>query len=311
MIVDFIRTYRNRFGVESICETLTAHGIAIAPSTFYAHQSRGFGPTGAELDEAYAAHHIYRLWEENRKVYGRRKLWKAAIRDGMLIGRDQVERLMKITGIRGVSRGMHRKKTTVANPAHRRHPDRINRRWTYPSHPDQWWIADFTYAWTREGFCYVAFIVDAYSRQVLGWVVTTVMDTRMVLMALEHALFSRKRTRMDFTATGIVHHSDAGAQYTSLAFTDALADAGLQGSIGSVGDALDNAMMESTIGLYKTELIDVDPARTWRDAREVETETASWVYWYNHQRLHSSIGDVPPIEYEQDYEEFNTTRKAQ
>lgn len=130
-------------------------------------------------------------------------------------------------------------------------------------------------------------------------------------MALEHALFSRKRTRMDFTATGIVDHSDAGAQYTSLAFTDALADAGLQGSIGSVGDALDNAMMESTIGLYKTELIDVDPARTWRDAREVETETASWVYWYNHQRLHSSIGDVPPIEYEQDYEEFNTTRKAQ
>ena len=229
----------------------------------------------------------------------------------MLIGRDQVERLMKITGIRGVSRGMHRKKTTVANPAHRRHPDLVDRRWTYPWHPDQWWIADFTYAWTREGFCYVAFIVDAYSRQVLGWVVTTVMDTRMVLMALEHALFSRKRTRMDFTATGIVHHSDAGVQYTSLAFTDALADAGLQGSIGSVGDALDNAMMESTIGLYKTELIDLDPARTWRDAREVETETASWIYWYNHQRLHSSIGDVPPIEYEQDYEEFNTTRKAQ
>lgn len=309
--MDFIRNYRNRFGVWPICETLTAHGIAIAPSTFYAHQSRGFGPTGAELDEAYAAHRIYRLWEENRKVYGRRKLWKAAIRDGMLIGRDQVERLMKITGIRGVSRGMHRKKTTVANPAHRRHPDRIGCRWRYPSHPDQWWIADFTYAWTREGFCYVAFIVDAYSRQVLGWVVTTVMDTRMVLMALEHALFSRKRTRMDFTATGIVHHSDAGVQYTSLAFTDALADAGLQGSIGSVGDALDNAMMESTIGLYKTELIDVDPARTWRDAREVETETASWVYRYNHQRLHSSIGDVPPIEYEQDYEEFNTTRKAQ
>lgn len=311
MIVDSIRTYRHRFGVEPICDTLTAHGIAIAPSTFYTHQSRGFGPSSTELDEAYAAHRIYRLWEENRKVYGRRKLWKAAIRDGMLIGRDQVERLMKITGIRGVSRGMHRKKTTVANPVHRRHPDRIGRRWRYPSHPDQWWIADFTYAWTREGFCYVAFIVDAYSRQVLGWVVTTVMDTRMVLMALEHALFSRKRTRMDFTATGIVHHSDAGAQYTSLAFTNALAEAGLQGSIGSVGDALDNAMMESTIGLYKTELIDVDPARTWRDAREVETETASWVYWYNHQRLHSSIGDVPPIEYEQDYEEFNTTRKAQ
>ncbi|MDY3126913.1 MAG: DDE-type integrase/transposase/recombinase [Corynebacterium sp.] len=210
--MDFIRTYRHRFGVEPICETLTAHGIAIAPSTFYAHQARGFGPSDAELDQAYAAHRIYRLWEANRKVYGRRKLWKAAVRDGMSIGRDQVERLMKITGIRGVSRGMHRKKTTVANPAHRRHPDRINRRWTYPSHPDQWWIADFTYVWTRQGFCYVAFIVDAYSRMILGWVVTTVMDTRMVLMALEHALFSRRRTRMDFTSTGIVHHSDAGAQ---------------------------------------------------------------------------------------------------
>ncbi|TVS21810.1 DDE-type integrase/transposase/recombinase, partial [Corynebacterium sanguinis] len=210
--MEFIRTYRHRFGVESICETLTAHGIAIAPSTFYDHQARGFGPSDAELDEAYAAHRIYRLWEANRKVYGRRKLWKSAIRDGMTVGRDQVERLMKITGIKGVSRGMHRKKTTVATPAHRRHPDLINRRWAYPSHPDQWWIADFTYVWTREGFCYVAFIVDAYSRMILGWVVTTVMDTRMVLMALEHALFSRRRTRMDFTATGIVHHSDAGAQ---------------------------------------------------------------------------------------------------
>lgn len=306
MIVEFIRTYRKRFGVEPICETLTAHGIAIAPSTFYAHQARGFGPSEAELDEAYDAHRIFRLWEGDRKVYGRRKLWKTAIRDGMTIGRDQVERLMKITGIHGVSRGMHCKKTTVAHPAHRRHPDLINRRWSHPTRPDQWWIADFTYVWTSKGFCYVAFIVDAYSRMILGWVVT-----RMVLMALEHALFSRKRTRMGFTATGIVHHSDAGAQYTSLAFTDALTDAGLQGSIGSVGDALDNAMMESTIGLYKTELIGFDPRRTWRDAQEVETETASWVYWYNHQHLHSSIGDVPPIEYEQDYEEFNITRKAQ
>jgi putative transposase len=212
VIVDFIRTYRHRFGVEPICETLTAHGIAIAPSTFYAYQTRGFGPTDAELDEAYAAHRIYRLSEGNRKVYGRRKLWKAAIRDRMIIGRDQVERLMKVTGIRGVSRGVHRKKTTMANPTHRRHPDLINRRWTHPSRPDQWWIADFTYVWTSQGFCYVAFIVDAYSRMILGCVVTTVMDTRMVLMAFEHALFSRRRTRLDFTSDGIVHHSDAGAQ---------------------------------------------------------------------------------------------------
>ncbi len=146
---------------------------------------------------------------------------------------------------------------------------------------------------------------------IIGWMVTTVMDIRMVLMALEHALFARRRTKMNFTSSGIVHHSHAGAQYTSLAFTDALVEAGLQGSIGSVGDALDNAMMESTIGLYKTELIDFDPSRTWRDAKEVETETASWIYWYNNQRLHSSINDVPPIEYEQDYEELNTIQQAQ
>lgn len=309
--MEFIHLYRKRFGVESICDTLTAHGIAIAPSTFYAHQARGFGPSETELSEAYDTHRVYTLWENNRCVYGRRKLWKAALRDGMTIGRDQVERLMKICNIRGVSRGMHRKKTTVANPAHPRHPDRVQRRWTYPTRPDQWWIADFTYVWTSKGFCYVAFIVDAYSRMILGWVVTTVMDTRMVLMALEHALFSRRRTKMDFTSTGVVHHSDAGAQYTSMAFTDALVEAGLQGSIGSVGDALDNAMMESTNGLYKTELIDFDPQRHWRDAQEVETETASWVYWYNQQRLHSSIGDIPPIECEQDYEEFHIIRKAQ
>ena len=310
--MDFIRTHRHRFGVESICAVLTEHGIRIAPSTFYAHQARGFGPTDAELHEAYAAHRLYCLWQDNRRVYGRRKLWKAALRDGVDIGRDQVQRLMKLLDIRGVSRGMHRKKTTVSDPARPRHPDLIRRRWDYPSRPDQWWIADFTYVWTaRDGFCYTAFIVDAYSRMILGWVTTTAMDTQMVLMALQHALFSRKRTKMEFTSDGLVHHSDAGTQYTSLAFTETLTEAGIDGSIGTVGDALDNAMMESTIGLYKTELIDFDPARSWQNATEVEKETASYVYWYNHQRLHSSIADVPPIEYEHAFERQQESVKAQ
>ncbi|AHI18690.1 MAG: IS3 family transposase [Corynebacterium casei] len=310
--MDFIRTYRQRFGVESICAVLTEHGITIAPSTFYAHQSRGFGPTDAELDDAYTADRLHDLWRDNRCVYGRHKLWKAAHRNGLDVGRDQVQRLMKVTGIRGVSRGMHKRRTTISDPSRIRHPDLVKRRWDHPSRPDQWWIADFTYVWTaRDGFCYTAFIVDAYSRMILGWVTTTVMDTRMVLMALEHALFSRKRTKMEFTSTGLVHHSDAGVQYTSLAFTETLTESGIDGSIGTVGDALDNAMMESTIGLYKTELIDFDPSRTWQDASEVERETASYVYWYNYQRLHSSIADVPPVEYEQAYESQHQSVKAQ
>ncbi|MGP5603501.1 DDE-type integrase/transposase/recombinase, partial [Corynebacterium casei] len=211
--MDFIRTYRQRFGVESICAVLTEHGITIAPSTFYAHQSRGFGPTDAELDDAYTADRLHDLWRDNRCVYGRHKLWKAAHRNGLDVGRDQVQRLMKVTGIRGVSRGMHKRRTTISDPSRIRHPDLVKRRWDHPSRPDQWWIADFTYVWTaQDGFCYTAFIVDAYSRMILGWVTTTVMDTRMVLMALEHALFSRKRTKMEFTSTGLVHHSDAGVQ---------------------------------------------------------------------------------------------------
>ena len=154
--------------------------------------------------------------------------------------------------------------------------------------------------WTPAGFCYVSFVTDVYSRRILGWRVTTSKTTPLVLSALEQALFTRRRTSMEFTAHGLLHHSDAGSQYTSLAFTEALKDAGITGSIGTVGDALDNALMESTIGLFKTEVIDFEQS-TWSNWRYVEQATASWVHWYNHQRLHSSIGDIPPIEYEQRY----------
>ena len=296
-MIDYVRTYADRFGVEPILAVLTEHGIGVAPSTYYAHAAAGFGPTEAELRQAYTANRLHDLWTANRRLYGRRKLWNAARRAGLAIGRDQVERLMKLAGIDGVRRGRHHAVTTTADRSRPRHPDHIKRRWNYPSRPDQWWVADFTYVWTTAGFCYVSFVTDVYSRRILGWRVSTSKTTPLVTSALEQALFTRRRTNATFTATGLLHHSDAGSQYVSLAFTDALRDADITGSIGSVGDALDNALMESTIGLFKTEVIEHERS-TWTSRRPVEQATASWVHWYNHDRLHSSIGHVPPAEYE-------------
>lgn len=279
---------------------LSEHDIPIAPSTYYAYRDRGFGPTEAELADAYAADQVYQLWKENRRLYGRRKLWKTARRKGLLLGRDQVERLMKIAGITGVKRGKRSTVTTRRDAKAPRHPDHVKRRWSWPTRPDQWWVADFTYVWTPHGFCYVSFLTDVFSRRILGWRVTTHKETPLVTSALEQALFTRRRTSFDFTGDGLVHHSDAGSQYTSLAFSEALREAGIAGSIGTVGDALDNALMESTIGLFKTEVIEHEQP-VWRHWRDVEIATASWVHWYNHDRLHSSIGDVPPVEYEQQH----------
>ena len=296
-MIDYVRRHADRFGVEPILAVLNEHGIGVAPSTYYAHAAAGFGPTDAELRQAYLANQLRDLWAANRRLYGRRKLWIAARRAGLAIGRDQVERLMKIAGIGGVRRGRHHTVTTEADRRRPRHPDHVQRRWSYPSRPDQWWVADFTYVWTSAGFCYVSFVTDVYSRRILGWRVSTSKTTPLVSAALEQALFTRRRTNTTFTATGLLHHSDAGSQYVSLAFTEALREADITGSIGSVGDALDNALMESTIGLFKTEVIEHERP-TWTSWRQVEQATASWVHWYNHDRLHSSIGHVPPAEYE-------------
>jgi putative transposase len=300
-VIDYVRDHADRFGVEPICRVLTEHGVPIAPSTYYAHAARGFGPSVAELEDAYAANDLYRLWTRNRRLYGRRKLWKAARRAGLDLGRDRVERLMRIAGISGIRRGKHRIVTTERDERAPRHPDHVKRAWSWPTRPDQWWVADFTYVWTTAGFCYVSFITDVCSRRILGWRVSTSKATPLVLSALEQALFTRRRTSFEFTTTGLLHHSDAGSQYTSLAFTEALLEAGITGSIGSVGDALDNALMESTIGLFKTEVIEHERP-IWSSWRQVEEATASWVHWYNHDRLHSSIGDVPPVEHEQAYD---------
>lgn len=298
MIVEYIDDHRDRFGVDPICRVLTEYGMQIAPSTYYAHKQRGL-VSAAMLEEAYAAHAVYQQFEKNRGVYGVRKMYHTMWRAGHVMGRDQVGRLMGICGISGAVRGSHRTTTTHRDDRAPRFPDHVERQWDTPTHPDQWWVADFTYVWTLAGFVYVAFLVDVFSRRILGWRVMASKHTPLVTSVVEQALFARRRSGFDFTATGLVHHSDAGSQYTSLAFTAALTEANITGSIGSVGDALDNALMESVIGLYKTELIDT--GRAWKDRGEVERETAAYVHWFNAERLHSSLGYCSPVEYETRY----------
>uniref|UniRef100_UPI00123D7567 DDE-type integrase/transposase/recombinase n=1 Tax=Nesterenkonia ebinurensis TaxID=2608252 RepID=UPI00123D7567 len=211
-MIDYIASHQDRFGVEPIITVLSQHGIQIAPSTYYAYAARGFGPTEAELADAYEANALFDRWAKNRRLYGRRKLWKTAKRAGIDIGRDRCERLMRLAGIDGVRRGKRRVRTTKSDRSAPRHPDHVNRRWGLPRRPDQWWVADFSYVWTTAGFCYVSFITDVYSRRILGWRVSTSKATPLVLSALEQALFTRRRANVEFTSTGLLHHSDAGSQ---------------------------------------------------------------------------------------------------
>jgi transposase InsO family protein len=297
VICEYIAAHRDRFGVEPICAVLSEHGVPIAPGTFYKWLIVPVSDTA--LEEAYLVNGIVDLYRRNKRVYGVRKLWKAARRAGLRVGRDQVGRLMRIAGIQGVRRGVHRTVTTTRDQSALRHPDLVKRGWKTPNRPDAVWVADFTYVWTAAGFCYVSFITDVYSRRILGWKASMDKTTDLVTAALAQALSTRRRTSSEFTTDGLVHHSDAGSQYTALAFTETLADAGIAGSIGTVGDALDNALMESTIGLYKTELINTrGRGRNWSGRAEVERETAEWVRWYNGERIHSSIDYLTPIERE-------------
>lgn len=308
MIVDYIESHRGRFGVEPICAVLSEHGLKIAPSTFY--ERRRQPVTDAELDDAYLANALVTLHREEWSVYGARKLYRAARHSGLDIGRDQVARLMRIAGIRGVLRGRHGTVTTRRDHAAARHPDLVGRGWDAPQAVDELWVADFSYVWTLTGFCYVAFVVDVYSRRILGWRVSSSMRTQLVLDAFHQALHTRHRGDASWTSnragSQLVHHSDAGSQYTSVAFTAELIDAEIAGSIGTVGDALDNALCESTIGLFKTEAID-DGGPTWKDRSAVEWQAARWVHWYNTRRLHSSIDYLPPIEFEQRHRQAKTT----
>ena len=291
MIIAYIDAHRDEFGVEPICGVLTEHGCKIAPSTYYASKTR---PACVRaIRDAAMMQVLMVLWVTNRKVYGAHKLWKAARRAGHDIGRDQVARLMCELDIRGVSRRRKKVFTTVADPDAVRAPDLVNRNFN-PDRPDALWVTDLTYVPTRSGMAYVCFIVDAFSRRIVGWTVASNMKTQMVLDAVEMARRSRGSRRL----VGLVTHSDAGSQFTSVRFTERLDEIGARPSIGTVADSYDNALAETTNGLYKTECVYGPDATGWDDVDELELATLSWVHWFNQDRLHSHCNDIPPAELE-------------
>ena len=282
----YIDAHRDLFGVEPICRTL-----AIAPSTYYAAKSRL--PSARTLRDAELKPEISRVHSENLEVYGARKVWRQLRREDVDAGRDRVARLMAELGLCGATR-TKRIRTTRPAPEHQRPADLVERVFT-ASAPDHLWVADLTYVWTRGGFCYAAFVIDAFSRRILGWRVSSSLRTDLALDALEMAIF----TRGDDALAGLVHHSDRGGQYLAIRYPERLADAGAVSSVGSRGDSYDNALAETVNGLYKAELI--NRQGPWRSVEQVELATSKWVHWWNTQRLHGACGDVPPAEYEAAY----------
>ena len=288
-MVEFIDRHRDVYGVESICAQLP-----IAPSQYYEHKVREADP--ARLPPRLArdrvlAQEIRRVYEENFHVYGARKVWRQLGREGEVVARCTVERLMKSLGLQGVVRG-RKCRTTIADDAAERPLDRVNRQFR-ASRPNQLWVADFTYVATWAGFVYVAFVIDVFARRIIGWRVARSMQTDLVLDALEQALWARSGIK------GVVHHSDRGGQYLSIRYSERLAEAGVDPSVGSVGDSYDNALAETIIGLYKTEVI--HRRGPWRHVDAVEYATLEWVDWFNHRRLLEPIGNVPPAELEASY----------
>jgi putative transposase len=284
------------WGVEPICAVLSEHGCKIAPSTYYEARAATRTPPARLVRAEALKDDVIRVHAANYGVYGARKVWLALNREGIAVARCTVERLMRELGLIGARRGK-KVRTTVADPAAARPADLVGRQFAVLA-PDRLWVADYTYVATWSGMVYVAFVIDAYARRILGWRVATSMHTELVLDALEQAIWTRAREgRIDLR--GLVSHSDAGSQYVSIAFTERLAEAGIDPSVGSVGDALDNALAETVIGLYKTELI--KPNRPWRAGDEVETATLDWVHWFNNTRLLEVNGDLPPVELEQSY----------
>jgi putative transposase len=292
--VRFVSEYKARFGVEPICRVLSEHGCVIAPSTYYDVARRA--PSARAVRDEQLKTVISRVHAQNYGVYGARKVWLALNREGIPVARCTVERLMRDLGLAGARRGK-RFRTTRPDPAAARPADLVRRQFAPPG-PDRLWVADFTYVPSWTGMVYVAFVIDAYSRRILGWRAAATMRTSLVLDALEHALWARRREYRGSLA-GLIHHTDAGSQYTSIAFTERLAAAGVSASVGTVGDAYDNALAESVIGLFKTELI--KPRGPWRTAEQVELATLEYVDWFNHRRLYEACGDIPPAELENAY----------
>jgi putative transposase len=287
VIVGFIDENRDELGVEPICADLQ-----VAPSTYYAAKSR---PLSARaVRDAVMIPILLAIWKANYSVYGAHKLWKAARRAGHDIGRDQVARLMRQAGLRGVKRG-RRVITTKRDDSAPRSPDLVKRNFT-AERPNALWVTDLTYVPTWSGVAYVCFIVDAFSRMIVGWRVASHMRTDMVLDALEMARWSRGTI-----LEGLIAHSDAGSQFTSIRYGERLTEFGAIPSIGSIGDSFDNALAEATNSLYKTELIRGPGQGPWKNVDDVELATLAWVHWYNNQRLHGYLKDVPPSEFEAAY----------
>jgi putative transposase len=299
--VEFIRTHQGRreaaglvWGVEPICTVLTEHGLPIAPSTYYDHCQRlDRAPGRRQVRDEQLEAHVLRVHAAHYGVYGARKVWLQLNREGVPVARCTVERLMRRLGLHGAVRGKV-KRTTIADRTARLPEDLVQRRFA-PAAPDKLWVADITYVSTWSGWVYVAFVVDAYARRILGWRTGTTMTTTLVLDALEQAIWTRGRAGHPDLA-GLVHHHDHGSQYTSLALSERLAESGIRPSVGAVGSSYDNALAETINGLYKTELI--KRRGPWRGVDHVEIATAEWVDWFNYRRLYEYCGDMPPAEIE-------------
>jgi transposase InsO family protein len=292
----FIEAHQGVYGVEPICAQ-----VPIAPSTYYAWRAQTRDParrsTRAQRDAALRVE-IQRVWDENFRVYGAEKVWRQLGREAIVAARCTVERLMRAMGLRGVTRGRAFTITTVRDDGTTRPADLVQRTFTAPR-PNALWVADLTYVATWTGFVYVAFVIDVFARRIVGWRVATTLRTDLALDALEQALHARP------DRDGLVHHSDHGVQYLALRYTDRLAAAGIAPSVGTVGDSYDNALAESVIGLYKTEVI--RRQGPWRHVEAVEFATLAWVDWFNTRRLLAPLGHVPPIEYERAYYERHAT----
>jgi putative transposase len=292
-MIAFIDAHRTVYGVEPICKVLP-----IAPSTYHAYAARRADPNKlparAKRDEALKAE-IRRVFEANFRVYGVRKVWHQLAREGIAVARCTVVRLMRAMGLEGAVRGKP-VRTTISDRAVPCPLDRVNRQFRAPR-PNALWVSDFTYVATWAGFVYVAFVIDTYARRIVGWRVSRTARAGFVLDALEQALHERQPIRR----AGLVHHSDRGGQYVSLRYTQRLAEAGIEPSVGSVGDSYDNALAETVIGLFKAEV--VHRRGPWRSLEAVEYATLEWVDWFNHRRLLEPIGNVPPAEAEARYYE--------
>ena len=288
-MIAFIEQHRESIGVEPICRHLP-----IAPSTFYDHMAKRANPdllSDRAKRDAVLRPEIERVFEENYKVYGVRKVWRQLGREGIDVARCTVARLMKDLGLEGVIRGK-KARTTIPDKALPCPLDKVNRQFCVPA-PDMLWVSDFTYVATWQGFVYVAFVIDAFARRIVGWRVSRTAHAGFVLDALEQAVHQRQ------PGSGLVHHSDRGSQYLSIKYTERLAEAGIEPSVGSVGDSYDNALAETINGLFKAEVI--HRRGPWRGFDAVEYATLEWVDWFNNRRLLEPIGNIPPAEAEANY----------